>query len=335
MKVIFSSSLPFSLAHGGVQTGIEAMMRHLPGLGVEVEPERWEDTGQTGDVLHYFGRPFSVLPVRLAHGKGRRVVMTEYLDETASRSRFRLSAQWLLTRVVRRALPGLTARMAWEVYRELDAMIYTTELEWRTARHLFDAHPGRGHIIPHGLEAAALESLRSPAASEDHLVSVATIHPRKNSVRLARAAREAGVPVVFLGKPYSEEGAYYAEFRSLVDDKCVIHPGFVSEEEKHRWLRESRGFVLGSEFESGCVAVYEAAAAGLPLLLANRPWARAGYPSGAELTWVEPRAERKLAAALRAFHKRSRRGGQMTFPVSSWSEIAARYRSVYETALSG
>lgn len=57
MKVIFSHAVPFFLAHGGMQTLTEALMGEMSRLGVEVEPERWWDSNQRGDILHYMGRP--------------------------------------------------------------------------------------------------------------------------------------------------------------------------------------------------------------------------------------------------------------------------------------
>lgn len=71
MKVLFSNSLPFFLAHGGSQTLIESLMKALAGLGVEVEPERWWDENQTGDILHYMNRP-PLFNVRAAHATGLR-----------------------------------------------------------------------------------------------------------------------------------------------------------------------------------------------------------------------------------------------------------------------
>lgn len=68
----------------------------------------------------------------------------------------------------------------------------------------------------------------------DLWVSVGTICARKNTVLLAIYAKKAKVPVVFVGKPFSEDDA-------------------------------------------GCIAVYEAAAATLPLLLSRLPWAARGY----------------------------------------------------------
>ena len=87
MKVLFFYSPPFFLAHGGMQTLTEALMRELAALGVDIEPERWWDENQKGDIIHYMGRPLATV-VRLARQKGFKVVMTENLDLTASRSFF-------------------------------------------------------------------------------------------------------------------------------------------------------------------------------------------------------------------------------------------------------
>jgi hypothetical protein len=84
MKILFFCNPPFFLTHGGMQTLAEALMRELAGLGVEVEPERWWDENQRGDIMHYFLRP-PIANVRAAHAKGFKVVMTENLGQTASR----------------------------------------------------------------------------------------------------------------------------------------------------------------------------------------------------------------------------------------------------------
>jgi glycosyltransferase involved in cell wall biosynthesis len=333
MKVLFSNSLPFFLAHGGTQTLLESLMRELAGLGVEIEPERWWDEKQTGDILHYMNRP-PLLNVRAARAKGFKVMMTENLDQTASRSRGGLFGQRCLTNLARAFLPGgLTARLGWEVYRELDAMVYVVEHEWETARYLFRANPARGHIIPHGMEAEALADLARPQAQEDYLVCVATIHPRKNSVLLAQSARLAGVPVVFLGKAYAPDDAYFLEFQKHVDNKWVRYPGFVSTGEKHRYLRGARGFVLLSQFESGSISVYEAAAAGLPLFLSDLPWANKVYRQARNTSFVALRSAGKIAPALRAFHAQARRQPGTTFPLLTWRQVAERYVEIYRKLL--
>ena len=333
MKVLFSVNLPFFLAHGGVQTLTEALMRELANLGVEVEPERWWDENQKGDILHYMHRPLMV-HVQSAHQKGFKVVMTENQGQTASRSRPRLFAQRCLTNLARTLLPSaMTYRLGWDVYRELDAMVYVVPHEWQTTQYLFRATPGRGYIVPHGLEPRALSALSLPQAEEDYLVCMATIYSVKNQLLLAQAARLAGTPIVFLGRPYSEDDPYFREFKQLVDGRVVRHPGHVTGDAKERWLRGARGFVLLSQFESGCIAVHEAAAAGLPLLLPDLPWASKVYHEARNTQFVKVNSAEKVAPALRSFYAQAHRQPGTTFPLLSWREVAGRYLDIYRKLL--
>ena len=333
MKVLFSNSMPFFLAHGGMQTLTEALMRELTNLGVEIEPERWWDEKQTGDILHYIGRPF-IANVRAAKAKGWKVVLTENIGQTAARGSARLLAQRAVTELARLFLPaGLTHRLSWDVYQESDAMIYIVEHEWKAARFLFRANPQRGHIISHGLDPVAIVELAKPQAEEDYLVSMATIYPVKNTVLLAQAAHQAQVPVAFLGKPYSSDDPYFRQFQSLIDNKFVRYPGFASGSEKWRWLRGARGFVLLSQFESGCIAVHEAAAAGLPLLLSDLPWANKVYNNIPRVQFAPLGPMNAVAKTLRLFYNHAHRSSNPTFPIQSWQQVAQRYLEIYQKIL--
>jgi glycosyltransferase involved in cell wall biosynthesis len=333
MKVLFSCPVPFFLAHGGSQTLTEALMRELPNVGIEVEPARWWDAEQTADILHFIGRP-TTLTLRLAHQKGMKVVFTDLLDQTASRSGTRLRVQRTFNRTAGRLLSRFTGQLNWEVYREADAMVFAVPHEWEVAQYLFGAKPEIGYVIPHGLDEGAIAALREDHAAGDYLISVATIDERKNSVLLAEAARTAKVPVVFLGKPYSPADLYFRRFRELVDDNYVRYPGFVSTEEKYAYLRGARGFALLSQFESGCIAIFEAAAAGLPLLLPDLRWARRSYPGARAVEFV--RCDDRLAVQRRLadFYGKARRQPGTTFPLLTWRQVAEQYRGVYESVMS-
>ena len=333
MKVLFSHHVPFFLAHGGLQTQIEALMRELRTLGVQVEPERWWDDAQTGDVLQYFGRPASNAVIHAAKRKGFKLVMFENLDQTASRSRRALFAQKIVTRATQKCFPGLVQRMGWDTYHEMDAIIYATALEWETSRYLFGPQSECGHVIGHGLQAEALAALAQPEREEDYLISIATITDRKNTVLLAEAAQRARVPVLFIGKPYSPNDEYYLRFKAMVDGEYVRYAGYVTEEEKHRLIRRARGFVLWSQFESGCIAVYEAAAAGLPLLLSDLPWAAKVYGHVQAARFVLLTDSVGRASALGEFYRSAHRQTHATFPVSSWGEVARQYCSIYQNVL--
>jgi glycosyltransferase involved in cell wall biosynthesis len=332
MKVIFSHPQPFFIAHGGSQTLIEELMRGLAGVGVEVEPERWWDERQTGDIIHYVGRPLTI-NVRLAQKKGFKTVLTDLLDTTANRSRRKLMMQRTAIKIIRRLAPGMIDRVGWEVYQEIDALVFPVSHEFVVAKYLFDAAPDRGQIIPWGMPTDALTALAQPQAEQDYLISIATIAPRKNSVALARAARDAKVPVVFTGKPFSDQDAYFREFASLVDGKFVRFAGFVSEMEKRNLLRGARGFVLFSQAESGCIAAYEAAAAGLPLLLSDAPWARFGYPGADPIRFVPLGSHDVAVNALRDFYATAHRMNRTTFPILTWEQVGQRYVAIYERLL--
>jgi glycosyltransferase involved in cell wall biosynthesis len=333
MKVLFSNSMPFFLAHGGAQTLTEQLMRGLRNIGIEVEPERWWDENQTGDVLHYIGRPFKS-NVLLAKKKGFKVVLTDLLDTVAARSRPKLFLQSTIIRTIQRFAPSMTERVAWDVYREVDAMIFALNHESNIAQYLFQARPERCHVIPWGMQSEGMVELaKRDEAEGDFLISIASIVPRKNTVHLAQAARDAQVPIVFVGKPLSEADEYFREFKALVDGKFVRYAGFVSEEEKYRLLKTARGFALLSWGESGCVAVYEAAAAGLPLFLTDAPWARDGYPSADPIVFVNPDDHSGTVRTLKKFYGSAHRLPRTTFPLFSWDQVAGKYAALYRQIL--
>ena len=68
MKILFNCPLPFALAHGGVAIQIQQTMAALSDVGLTVEPVRWWDENQTGDIIHYFGR-MPADHIRFAHQK--------------------------------------------------------------------------------------------------------------------------------------------------------------------------------------------------------------------------------------------------------------------------
>lgn len=331
MKVLFYCTNPFFLAHGGTQTLLESLMREISSLGVEVEPARWWDGLQTGDILHFMNRPTHTL-VRTAQDKGFRCVMTENIDQTGSRKGWELWSRRMAFSLDRMVGGPVSRRLSLEVYQKLDAMIYAVELERQVAHYLYGAPLDRSHVIPQGVDTDAIEDLAKPEPEGNYLISAATIIPRKNTVLLARAARIANVPIVFLGKPFNETDPYFREFRDLVDGHWVRYPGYVSKEEKHRLLRGARGFALLSQFESGCIAVHEAAAAGLPLFLPELPWATEVYGEARGTRFCGVGPAEAVAHRLASFYEQARRLPGQTFPVLSWREVAKRYVAVYERA---
>jgi len=333
IKILLHDDTPAYFAHGGKQVHAQKMYESLNALGVHVEYARWWDPAQKCDVIHQFGCSPTIL--EMAHQASAKVVITHLTGSMANSTKARKTYHGLRNRVIRNVLPNSVSRLfAWHNVNDNDALVYVSRPDAETAVEVYGVSPEKISIIPNGCASDEITSLSGgPRNKHSHLISIATIKPGKNNVLLASAAKRVGIPVVFLGKPYSETDPYYRTFLDLVDGKTVIYPGHVSRQEMVRWLTESSGFVLPSLYESGCLAVYEAAAAGLPLLLSNKPWGHM-YGVNAAIQHVELNDEKAFADCLKCFFETSQRLEGPTFPVMSWEEIAKEYVSVYERVLS-
>lgn len=331
MKILLHDDTPSYLVHGGKQVHAQKLYENLRAQGIDVEYARWWDPSQKCDLIHSLGcSPGMVWAAQQAKVK---LVLTHIVDAT--------SHSWV-SQVYRRfrnqMIRGLHSNrigslFQWYALPNIDALVYVNKFDLEAAVSIYGVPRGKAHIIPHGCDRDTIVQLQlGPKNEQSYLVCVASIVPRKNTVLLAKVARLADIPIVFLGKPFSENDSYYLDFIKLVDDKRVIYSGYVSEEEKAHWLIEASGFVLLSKHESGCIAVYEAAAAGLPLLLSDLPWAHS-YGMHSTIQHIALNDVTLIASRLKSFFSASKRLKSPTFPVLTWEEIARQYIDVYQGTL--
>jgi glycosyltransferase involved in cell wall biosynthesis len=323
MKVLFDVDHGFAWAHGGVQVLVEHLMSSLPAEGIEVEPMRWWDPTQKGDILHVFYPPSAV--VLHARRAGLKIVANVFLDYISSKGSLEIALKRLFIQGFTRAFGNYAYELGWRYPELCDACVYPSALESDLGSKLFAAHPARSHVILHGVEDVYIDTDSDLPRDGEYLVSVGTIQERKNSLLLARAAHRAGVSVVFVGKLYGDS-EYVREFRRLVDGRCVIHREDVDEQAKISLLRRAKGFVLLSKGESGCIAALEALATGTPMLLGDRPWARSIYAGHAAFCRLGN--DRTVAAELRRFFD-SPLQAPGAFQVPTWDVVTRQYAEVY------
>jgi glycosyltransferase involved in cell wall biosynthesis len=329
MKVLFNCHVPFSLAHGGAQVQIEQTKAALEQLGVTVEPVRWYDQNQTGDFLQHFGRiPIHIL--RAAQAKGMKVLMSDFLTETGSRSKSRLRAQKFAQRVLARILPRSTVDVFdWDSYHCADALLALTPWEAHLMAYLFDAPPAKIHVVPNGVENDFLNS--QPATRGPWLVCTGTIAERKRILELAEAAVLAKAPVWIIGKPYSDSSPYVQRFLQLAREnpKYVRYEGPIPDRGKlAKAYREARGFVLVSMIESLSLSALEAAACGCPLLLSDLPWARTAFKENASYCPIISPAG--TAPILKKFYDAAPGLNPPPRPLS-WLDVARQLKAIYES----
>jgi glycosyltransferase involved in cell wall biosynthesis len=337
MKVLFDHPNPFMLAHGGFQLQIEQTKRALEGIGVEVEWLKWWDSTQTGEVIHYFGRPSSAY-IDFAHQKGLKVVMSELLTGLGSRSAIHRRLQKSLMRLSQKLLPGaFTAKLAWDSYQKADAIVALTPWEKQLMVEMFNAPPERVHVIPNGVEEVFFRSSIShlPSLRADYLVCTSTITERKRVLELAEAAILAQTPLWIIGTPYAETVPYYLRFLEVVKKSggVIRYEGGISDRQRLAEIyRSARGFVLLSTMESLSISALEATASGCPLLLSDLPWARSTFGNSSEYC---PSASKKQTARLIAAFYRNCPNIVNTGLITSWTDVGRLLEKVYSLCIKG
>ena len=333
MKVLFYHLQPFALTHGGLQIQIVQSLSALEKLGVEVEYLRWMDPGQTGDILHFFGRMPTDLLQR-AQARGMKVVMAELLTDPGARPRMRLALEKMARLAMARALPrAITGSFNWDSFRLADACVALTEWEALLMKKFYGALPAKTHVVPNGVEDTFLES---PSARRGPwLVCTATITARKRVLELAEAAVRARTPLWVIGKPYSESDACAQRFFAL----AKAHPGTLRYEgsiqdraKLAQVYREARGFVLLSAMESLSLSALEAAACECPLLLSRLPWATTVFRENTCYCPVAASADR-TAAFLRQFYDAAPGLKPPPRPLT-WLAVGEQLKRLYGTLLS-
>ena len=319
------------LAHGGLQTQIERTKAALEVTGLEVEYLRWWDDSQTGDIIHFFGRP-NPSHIDFAHAKGMRYVMSELLTGQGSRTRRQLMIQGGIEHLLGKCIPGtFLVNFRWDAYKKADAFVVLTEWEAEVTHILFNPDKSKLHVVPNGVEEEFFRNSELPKQPSNELVCTATITERKRVLELAEAAVKAQVPVRILGKPYGEDDPYYGRFLALASEspEFVRYGGGVT---NRRALAETyqgaRGFVLLSTMESLSLSALEAAAGGCPLLLSDLPWARCTF--GENATYCPIGGRNTTAHILRHFYDCAP-GLSRPLPPIRWYNVADQLAEIYRS----
>jgi glycosyltransferase involved in cell wall biosynthesis len=329
MKILFDHPNPFLLTHGGFEIQIEQTKEALQKIGVEVENLRWWDSNQSGDVIHFFGRPHSIY-IKLAHAKGIKVVIAELLSGLSARPALARFVQRIMIFSAEKVLPApFVAKLAWDSYKHADACIALNAWERSLMIKMFRARPERVHVVPNGVEPVFTNSPK--VEREGWLLCTATITERKRVVELAEAAVVAQIRLRIIGRPYSEHDPYYLKFldlNRLHSDLIWYDGGIENRQQLAIAYRKAHGFVLLSTMESLSLSALEAAACECPLLLSDLPWARTTFGNNASYCSANaPTAE--TARALRKFYD-SAPASRLPEKPKSWIEIASDLKRIYE-----
>lgn len=290
--------------------------------GIEVDYLRWWDENQNGDVLLTFNNATS--KVIYARNKRIKVVSYIFLDSLTSKSKFQLFIRKLLINLFKKMFPPFARDLGFSINQLCDACIFPSTFDASVGKYLFDTQSETSHVIMHGVGGAFMNCVDQKR--NDYLISIGTIHPRKNTLLLAEVSRQANIPIIFIGKPYSDD-EYFKKFLSLVDGKIVQYKGYVSDPEKIDMLQRAKGFALLSLSESGCIAVLEALALKTPVFLPDVGWARGAYDGYSSFGTIKNK--KKLIKQIKVFYENPQQYPQ--YPVRTWPDVAKEYARVLES----
>lgn len=335
MKVLLFDTTNAFLTPGGKTTHALKLQQEISKLGVDIQFARWWDKGQEdADVIHFLSPDENV--AKLAKLQGKKTFLSMIFDFESSKSERDKQIRMLKNKLVD-IVPGLSSSGAyWHALPYMDKVQFMHQYDRDTALRYFPKYLNakKTLIIPHAYDPAEMNisdnlditEMKYPAK---YLVSVANISPRKQTLKLAKIAKQAKVPIVFMGSHLNDD-AYFQAFEQEIDNKYVFYPGYVSKEWRDCIEKNASGYVLLSQGESGCIAVYEAAAYNLPLLLSNLPWAW-GYDSPSDIFFCDQQDIEKAVSQLNHFYEKSGKLEHTPFCIHTWTEVAKMYVQQYES----
>lgn len=225
----------------------------------------WRHAGHF-DAVHVHGlfNPVSSVSARL----GVRSRVPTVMRPFGTLSRYTFSRRSAVKRLYHRLLDRSALRRA-------AALHFTTAAERDEADRLPLDLDGRAHVVPPPWR-GPMPSVDSDAKAERPTVLfMSRLHPKKNVAGLIEAWRRVveAEPAAQLWVAGDGDEDYvqtlYETVRGYGLEDTVSFLGFVRGEEKERVLREAWAFALPSHQENFGVAVLEAVAAGLPVVISG------------------------------------------------------------------
>lgn len=239
------------------------------------------------------------------------------------------------------------------VLRDAAGLHYTAAEEWELACPY--ARNPRGWVVPNGIDLAAYDDLppptvlraRYPQIGERKVVLFFGRLNFKKGVdttidAFATVARERDdIFLVFAGPDGGLRQMAERRVAAAGIGQRVVFTGMVTGEDKRIVLGGSDIFLLPSQSENFGIAVVEAAACGIPVVISDRVNLWRDFHE-AEAALVAPPAAAPFAAHLRWLldhpadaAAKGRRGADFVRRHFTWDALGASYEAMYRNALAG
>nr|WP_281253329.1 glycosyltransferase [Longibacter salinarum] len=289
--------------------------------------------GHRFDAVHVHGlfNPISSISARIAAARDMPLVMRPF----GTLSKYTFSRRSKLKNLYFRLLdrPALL---------QANTIHFTTEAEREEAKRHNLSMTGRSHVIPPPWRGDIEEIDQDDKTKHPTVLFMSRLHPKKNVLGLLEAWQNVSQehPRAELIIAGSGEDEYvdmlHARVRDLGIEHSVSFPGFVTGEDKARLLKTSWLFVLPSHQENFGVAVLEALAAGLPVVISDAVQLDA-FVTANDLGKVVPRETPAISSALTTalddpkwLSDRAKRAPTIVADQFSLEQIGKQLKAMYE-----
>lgn len=282
LRIVFDTPPWFAYpTAGGASTKLAKLSEYLQRAGHDVDLfNKWSATATNADVYHYFSSSAAALSdIRFAKSQDLRVVVepiywvtVRYLLELPDLPLTR-RARGVLHLALKAAAPGLLPQR--RMLRLADLLIANSSAEADLLHRHFNVPASDIHVAFNAADRSFLHSDPWPFTDRfgltDFVLCVGNIEPRKNQARLARAARQLGIPLVLIGNVLPHQGSYGAQVRAELAEGSLLLEGIQHEDPLLRSAyAAARVFALPSFAETPGKAALEAALAGTPVVVTKR-----------------------------------------------------------------
>ncbi len=225
------------------------------------------------------------------------------------------------------------------------ALHYTTEDEQRLAKPVSQGAPGM--VVPLGIRPEEIGNAAHTASKLNRtttLLHLGRLHEKKGIELLLQAIAKIlpehpELTCIIAGGPADYAQKLRALCAELGIAKRVTFPGFLSGKAKQQILSDADLFILPSYSENFGIAVIEAMAAGLPVLLSDQVNLHADV-SDADAGWVVPASVEGITQGLHtALDARQNwktighNGQQLVQQHYTWSTVAAQLEDNYSSII--
>lgn len=333
MKVLLFDTTQAYLTSGGKTVHALKLQQELSKLDISIEFARWWDESLNDfDIIHLLSESNTSI-IHSSKALGKKIVFTMIMDFATNEPKKVQSVHIIINRIIELLPYRIKHLFSWIHLHDIDKFVFMHKYDKECALKYYPKQitEHKTTIIPHAFDPTDLIvnedidlNINIP---QKYLISCGNICSRKQSVLLAQYTKQAKVPIVFIGSGNPND-SYFQEFMNEIDNKYVFYLGYVSKEIKNYVENKSSGFILLSKGESGCIAVYEAAAFKLPLLLSNLPWAW-GYENPTDIYYCDQNNSRLAIQQISDFFNKAKKLENSPFKIYSWHEIAQLYKKCY------